>query len=101
MYPPFTASYQGTKTISVTGSSVATALPAVGGDQLVLRAAVSNTVDCAFEIGSSTIAAATANGCPLSPGEITVITIPGDATHIALIASTTGQSVKITRGYGE
>lgn len=91
--------YQGTITVSVTGSSSTTAL--VGGGDSIEVQNTSATVTVFVETGSASVTAAVASGYPILPGQSKVIRRkqvgdPGQAvigqmdTHIATIGSAAG-----------
>lgn len=97
---PITPATAGSKTISCTSSSAATALPtaAVGMTQLELQNA--GTVYIFVEVGTSTVSAAVATGYPVGPSQDKVITIPPTTTHVACIVSATTTTLYATIGQG-
>jgi len=99
------------QTVSVTGSSAATALSTISG-QATGGANVSYEVQNAGSVtvfmawGAATITTATTTGYPILAGQSKVIDIPNQnteskVTHFAFISGTTGQTVYITPGYGQ
>lgn len=97
---PISPAFQGSKTISCTSSSAATALPtaALGMTQLELQNA--GTVAIFVEVGSSGAAAAVASGYPVLPGQSKVITVPNTITHVACIVAVTTTTLYVTIGVG-
>lgn len=103
---PFAPAYQGSKTISCTTSSAATALPTTLAGALPMQIVVKNKGSASsdtimIETGDSTIASAVATGYPVLAGSIEIITVAGSATHIACISATGTQTVFVSIGRGE
>lgn len=76
--------------VAVTASSVATSLPALGGNQIVVSSPAANAIAfIAFGTGSTTVVIPTtsANGYPILPGTKETLTVPANATHVAVIGS--------------
>lgn len=98
---PLTPGVAGTKTISCTSSSAATALAFTGdvGPNLELQNAGSNTIF--VETGISTVSAAVATGYPILAGQSKVVTIAGSATHIACITASVTTTLYVTSGLGQ
>jgi hypothetical protein len=97
---PISPAAAGTKTISCTNTTGATALPtaAVGMTQLEIQN--TGTVDVYFEWGASTVTAAVATGYPVRPGQDKVVSIASTTTHVACIVSATTTTVYVTIGVG-
>lgn len=96
----------GTQTISVTASNVATALTFPGRTQYVLTTPSSNTAIVFIDFGTSGTVATTTTSYPLLPGMKEVISVWGagtgaNPTHIACIGASTGQTLYVTGGSGE
>lgn len=99
------------QTITVTGSSVATALTEVsnqvpGGMNVTYEVQNAGSATIFLAWGASTISTATTTGYPVLAGQSKVIDIPNNVasskvTHFAFISGTTGQTVFITPGYGQ
>lgn len=98
-FDSFKPTYQGTVTITVTGSSAATALTHPGRSRAVVYNA--GSADVFVEFGASDVAAAVASGYPIGPGMKETIAIDPANTHIAAISGTTGQTLYVSVGAGE
>ena len=97
---PLAPVYQGSKTISCTGTSAATTLAGVAGQtQVELQNA--GTVAVFVEFGDSNIAAAVATGYPVLAGQSKLVTVSSATTHIACIATSGTQTVYVTIGKGD
>lgn len=88
----------GTKTISVTASSAATALTRPGNTRLMLFNAGPYTVFVEFGTGSTTAAVAT--GYPIGAGQKEILRVADGTTHIACISGTAGSTLYVTTGQG-
>lgn len=95
---PISPSTAGTKTISCTSSSAATALTFVGQDNIELQNG--GSVPIFVEVGTSTVSAAVATGYPVLPGQSKVISINPAVTHIACIVAATTTTLYVTVGMG-
>ena len=101
---PFRAHTAGTVTISVTGSSAATALPAANRAQYVLTTPAANTQLIFVEFGTSGQTSAVATGYPLLPGMKETVSVHSgmnQPTHIAAISASGTQTLYVTAGAGE
>lgn len=93
----------GTLTLSVTGTSAATALP-MGDINNKRNAEIQNagtvTVFVLF-CPSSTCTALVASSYPVLPGQSKVVTIPPNTSHVAAITGGTAATAYVTLGIGE
>lgn len=99
--PAFTPMYQGTKTISCTGSSSATQLPATAATSRQVELQNAGTAAVFVEFGGSGIVAAAASGYALLAGQGKLVTIDATVTYVACISSTGTQTVYVTVGTGD
>lgn len=98
---PITPVYQGTKTITCSNTTGATALPTTIAQQKAnLELQNAGTATIFVEVGSSTIEAATATGYPILVGQSKVITVPPTSTHIACIVAASTHTLYVTTGSG-
>lgn len=101
---PFRPHPSGTQVISVTGSSVASALNTTGRTSYVLTTPGSNTAIVFVDFGLSGQTTSTTTGYPLLPGMKETVGVhggPNAPTHIACIGASTGQTLYVTAGAGE
>lgn len=104
LMPPFTPG----ATVSVSAVATSTAATALGKPQLASGNQVMVTVESGgtqvksfIKFGDSTVQATTSD-TPLLPGTQPIFTIPGGATHFAVIGSGAGPTVVyVTSGVGE
>lgn len=93
----------GTKTISATSVSSATAVAAPTTPPPLFSLEITNagaaTVFLEFGDGSTTAAVAT--GYPVLSGQTKVVTLPMSATHVAAITASGTATVYVTTGRGE
>lgn len=92
----------GTVTISVTGSSAATALPRPDADKRQVEIQNNGTVVVFVKFcNSSTCTATTSANYPILPSQSKVVTIPPDSTHIGAIGASAGPTtLYVTMGIG-
>jgi hypothetical protein len=99
---PFAPVSQGTKTLSCTNASAATALAVtLTSNQTQLEIQNRGTVDVYVEAGVSTVTAAVATGYPVPPGQSKLITVSSSVTHVACIAGSATNTVYVTVGFGD
>lgn len=104
---PIMVPLQGTKAISVVGTTAAVALPTIGvGEVRQVELSNAGSLTVFVEFGDSTVAAViptgTANAYPILPGQTKVVTIKPTTTHIATIATGAGPTtLYVTLGIGE
>jgi hypothetical protein len=85
-------------TITVTDSSVATALVGSGKQVMLFNGGSAHVF---INFGASTQTAAVATGCVIPVGAILTLTRRQADTHIACISGTTGQTLYVITGEGE
>jgi hypothetical protein len=97
---PITPVFQGSKTISCTSASAATALPTTIAQQAQIELQNAGTAVIFVETGDSTAAAAVATGYPILVGQSKVISVSPGITHIACIVSASTHTLYVTIGRG-
>lgn len=90
----------GTKTISCTNTTAATALPGTILQQGQLELQNAGTAVIFVEVGASTVTAVAATAYPILVGQSKVITVPQDITHIACIVGASTHTLYVTVGRG-
>lgn len=85
-------------TITAGLASAAVALPATGGNRVVVYNA--GTVPVMIEFGTSGVAAVLATGYPVGPGMKETLAVDATATHIATISGTASQTFYVSCGAG-
>jgi hypothetical protein len=97
---PMTPVFQGSKTISCTSVSAATALPTTIAQQAQIELQNAGSAAIFVETGDSTAAAAVATGYPILAGQSKVITVSSTITHVACIVSASTHTLYVTIGRG-
>src|SRR5207244_9926861 len=97
---PISPVFQGSKTISCTSSSAATALPSTVLQQGQIEVQNAGSATAFLEVGSSTATSAVATGYPVLAGQWMIFTAPQTITHIACITASTTVTVYATIGRG-
>jgi len=82
--------------VGVSSAAVAVTRPAVGIQSIRIVNSGANIIY--INIGGSTITAATSTSMPILPYSVETFMLPNDATHVACIAATTGNTMFITTG---
>jgi hypothetical protein len=86
-----------TVTISVTTSSVATALPVISAQYRMYNA---GAVPVFFNFGESGSTASVATATPIAPGAVEVFSPPSGSTHVAAIVASGSATLYVTAGEG-
>lgn len=82
--------------VGLTSSRVAVTRPTIGIQSIRVLNAGSNTIFIA--IGDSTVTAATTTSMPILPYSVETFMFPNEATNVAAIAASTGNTMYITTG---
>ena len=89
-----------TANLAVTGTSASVAVPSAGVGHGSVRIVNAGTNTIFVEFGNSAVTATTTTSMPILPNTAETFVFRNENTHVAAIASTTGNTLYVTYGSG-